>query len=185
VLTLKIIPLAALALLVPVFTAGTVTAAQGDLPTPTSTAAVSEPHNPNRIVIAHDLSAPTSKALEASALGDNRNANLTAIRTGKHPAYDRVVFDFTGPSTGLRYVVSYQNGTLRVDLEHGALRNSAGTPTYPGPRTRHPNLAQLKTIRIATASTDSTTVLLSLRHPAGFRVTRLHSPNRIAVDIAH
>src|SRR5688572_12577886 len=59
---------------------------------------VFELSNPARLVIdvAHDLPAPTSTELQSSPTGDDRNAGLTAIRTGAHPSYDRVVFDFSG-----------------------------------------------------------------------------------------
>lgn len=143
--------------------------------------------NPTRLVVdvAHDLPAPTSTALRASPAGDDRNATLTAIRTGAHPRYDRVVLDFTGPNTGLRHVVAYRDGALRVDLGHGTVRDATGTPTYTGPWTLSPGLAQVRTIRIVNATADLTTILIDVRHQAGFRVLTLRSPDRIAVDIAH
>lgn len=148
---------------------------------------VFELRNPTRLVIdvAHDLPAPTSTERQASPTGDHRNASLTAIRTGAHPTYDRVVFDFSGPSTGLRHVVGYQDGALRVDLGHGTVRDAGGTLTYTGPWTLHPRLEQIATIEIVNATTDLTTLLITVRHTAGFRVLSLHSPDRIAVDIAH
>jgi hypothetical protein len=39
---------------------------------------------------------------------------------GHHANYDRLVFDFSEPNTGLRFVAGYQDGVLRVDLGHGA-----------------------------------------------------------------
>jgi hypothetical protein len=146
-----------------------------------------ELQHPTRLVIdiAHDLPAPTSTALQASVLGDDRNASLVGIRAGAHPAYDRAVFDFGGPNTGLRYVVGYLGGQLRVDLEHGTVRDASGVLTYRGPWMLHPALAQLKTIRITRTSVDGTTVLLTPGHPAGFRAFLLRSPDRIVVDIAH
>jgi hypothetical protein len=148
---------------------------------------VFELSNPTRLVIdiAHDLPAPTSTQLQSSPLGDDHNANLTAIRTGAHLAYDRVVFDFTGPDTGLRYVVGYQDGTLRVDLGHGTLRDPTGTLTYTGPWTLHPHLTQLTKIQITRASADGTTIALTPRHTTGFRVLLLRSPERIIVDLSH
>jgi hypothetical protein len=145
---------------------------------------VFELRHPTRLVvdIAHDLPAPTSTAPQYSALGDDRNATLVGIRTGAHPTYDRVVFDFHGPNSGLRYVVGYSGGLLRVDLEHGVLSPCGA---YPGSWTLHPAMSQLRTIRIARASTDGTTVLLTLGHTAGFRAFLLRSPDRIVVDIAH
>jgi hypothetical protein len=132
-----------------------------------------------------DLPAPTSTAIQSSVLGDDRNADLVGIRTGAHPAYDRVVFDFRGPRTGLRYVVLYHGDTLEVDLEHGTVRDRAGALTYHGPAILHPGLAQLTAVRIAGTFTDGTLVRLTLRHKAGFRAFRLGSPDRIVVDIAH
>src|SRR5262249_2306037 len=135
--------------------------------------------------VASDLPAPTSTAIQYSPLGDDRNANLVGIRTGAHAAYDRVVFDFQGPRTGLRYVVLYGGDTLEVNLEHGTVRNQRGALTYHGPTITHPGLAQLKTIRIARLFPDGTIVDLTLNHKAGFRVFALTSPERIVVDVAH
>lgn len=148
---------------------------------------VFELQHPTRLVVdvAHDLPAPTSSALQYAPLGDDRNASLVGIRTGAHPAYDRVVFDFSGPSTGLRYVVGYVDGLLRVDLEHGSVRGESGS--YQGPWTLRPGLANLKTVQITGtyADTGATMVLLGLGHHANFRVFRLTSPDRIVVDVAH
>ncbi len=134
-----------------------------------------------------DLPAPTSTAIQGSVLGDNRNANLVGIRTEAHRTYDRVVFDFRGPMSGLRYVVSYHGDTLDVSLEHGTIRNRAGALTYHGPAILHPQLTQLRTVRIAGDSIDGTSVQLTLRHKAGFRVLALTDgiADGIAVDIAH
>jgi hypothetical protein len=132
-----------------------------------------------------ELPAPTSTAIQYGPLGDDRNADLVGIRAGAHPAYDRVVFDFRGPQTGLRYVVLYRGDTLEVDLEHGTVRNQAGALTYHGPAILHPGLTQLRTVQITRTFTDGTLVQLTLRHKAGFRAFRLASPDRIVVDIAH
>jgi hypothetical protein len=134
---------------------------------------------------APDLPAPTSTAIQSSVLGDDRNADLVGIRTGAHPAYDRVVFDFRGPQSGLRYVVLYSGDTLEVNLEHGTIRNQAGALTYHDPAILHPELAQLRAVRIARIFTDGTIVQLTLHHKAGFRVFGLTSPDRIVVDVAH
>ncbi|MFL6163298.1 MAG: hypothetical protein ACJ74U_13845 [Jatrophihabitantaceae bacterium] len=147
---------------------------------------VFELRHPTRLVIdiAQDLPAPTSSARQYSPLGDERNASLVGIRTGAHPTYDRVVFDFRGPNTGLRYVVGYMDGALRVDLEHGSVYTASSS--YQGPWTLRPGLANLKTVQITGVYNDGATmVLLGLRHPANFRAFILRSPDRIVVDIAH
>lgn len=143
--------------------------------------------NPTRLVIdiAHDLPALTSTELRASPSGDDRDANLTAIRTGTHPRYGRVVFDPAGPNAGLRHVVGYQDGALRVDLGRGTVRDATGSPTYGGPWTaasragagRHDPDRERH---------DRTHHDPDHRAPhGGFRVLSLRSPDRIAVDIAH
>ena len=134
--------------------------------------------------VAPDMPAPTSTAIQSSPLGDDRNADLVGIRTGAHAAYDRVVFDFRGARTGLRYVALYRRDTLEVDLEHGTVRNSRGALTYHGPAILYPGLVQLKTVRIASIFTDGTIVQLTLDHKAGFRVFALTAPERIVVDVA-
>ena len=134
---------------------------------------------------ASDLPAPTSTAIQAYPLGDDRNAELVGIRSGAHLTFDRLVFDFRGPQTGLRYVVLYRAGKLEVNLEHATVRNAAGVPSYRGPTTLTPDLSQLKVVQLGTASTEATAFEVTLRHQTGFRAFRLMNPDRIVVDVAH
>ncbi|MEU0883877.1 AMIN domain-containing protein [Lentzea sp. NPDC005914] len=148
---------------------------------------VFELNNPRRLVIdvAHDLPAPTSTEIQSSPTGDDQNTTLTAIRTGTHPSYDRVVFDFSGPSSGLRFVALYEDGVLVVSLGHGTVLDATGALTYTGPWTLHPQMAQVAGIELVGATADGTLARITVRHAAGFRALQLRSPDRIVIDIAH
>jgi hypothetical protein len=132
-----------------------------------------------------ELPAPTSTALQASALGDDHNADLIGVRTAAHPGYDRVVFDFEGPESGLRYVALYQGSQLRVDLEHGTALTATGARSYLGPTMLTPCLGQVRAIQLTNFTADGTTAEITVRHKAGFRVFQLSNPARIVIDIAH
>src|SRR5262245_52446451 len=73
---------------------------------------------------AADLPAPTSTSPVAGNPSGTGRPVLTGIRTGRHDAYDRTVFDFTGGTPGYR--VEY--GTL-VEQGRGNTVPVAGAAT--------------------------------------------------------
>jgi hypothetical protein len=126
---------------------------------------------------------------------------LDHVRTGRHPGYDRIVFQFTGP------MPSY-----RVQPVASLAEDGSGAPVWPG----SPNLLQIR-LAPAQAHTDSGRptltaaelqaapslpvlrqyrligdfegvvgygLRLSLGRP-NLRVTELTNPNRLVVDLAH
>ncbi|WP_309112773.1 hypothetical protein [Saccharothrix sp.] len=87
--------------------------------------------NPTRLVVdvAHDLPAPTSTALRASPAGDDRNATLTAIRTGAHPG--TTAWSSTSPDRTPACATSSPTGTARSGSTWATARY--GTPRAPRP----------------------------------------------------
>ena len=144
-----------------------------------------------------DLPAPTSTA-PVSATGTGYG-QLVNVRTGRHDAYDRTVFDFTGGTPGYR--VEY--GTLTgqgtgdpiplagkaslVIVFHPAAAHdlNTGASTYDISRTLNPNLPTLKQIRFGGDYEGYVSAGLGLTGTVGFRVFQLHSPDPVVVDVAH
>lgn len=137
-----------------------------------------------------DLPAPTSTA-SVSAPGTGTGA-LVNVRTGRHDAYDRVVFDFTGATPGYR--VGY--GTL-VAGGTGApipLAGKASLVVVFNPATAHgydirqvvnPGLPTVRQVRFGEDFEGYVSAGLGLAGRIGFRVVVLHDPERIAIDVAH
>jgi hypothetical protein len=158
-------------------------------PAPACTADVSAPAR------AASLPAPTRTAPvtgTATAAPDGRHPpTLVGVRYGRHAAYDRTVFDFTGGTPNYR--VAY--GPL-VGVGTGEPIPLAGPAdlsiTFDGGpaaldlrRVYRPALPTLRQIRSGGAFEGRTLFGLGLADRVGFRVLRLTDPPRLAVDVAH
>jgi hypothetical protein len=152
---------------------------------------------------AADLPPPTSTApvtgLATVPPWDAHPPTLVGVRTGRHDAYDRTVFDFTGGTPGYRVeygeLVHMGTGdpimlagaaTLRVVFD-GAFAHdvNTGASTIDLTRVYDPRLPTLRQIRSGGAFEGRISVGLGLADRVGFRVLRLSNPPRIAVDVAH
>jgi hypothetical protein len=124
---------------------------------------------------------------------------VTDLRVGAHRNFDRVVIDLAGkvPGYDVRYVrhLSYEGTGDRVPLKGkkfiavaltpAKAHDARGRSVYTGPK-----LTQyaFDTLRGAAFTGDFEGVVslgLSLSHRADFRVTVLHAPNRIVIDLKH
>jgi hypothetical protein len=158
-------------------TATTASASSSDLPAPTRTA-------------------PVTASGTATGLGD---AKLVNVRTGRHAAYDRTVFDFTGGTPGYRveYGTLVHGGTGEPIPIAGAATlvvvfNPAyahdittGATTYDITRTLNPNLPTLRQIKFGEDFEAHVSAGLGLADRVGFRVFQLHNPDRVVIDVAH
>lgn len=128
-------------------------------------------------------------------------ALLVNVRTGRHEAFDRAVFDFQGGLPGYRIeyvqppiiedpsgmpVQISGNAFLRVKF-HVASANdpTTGQPTYSGPTEIFPNLPSLIELEAAGDFEGSLTWVLGLTEEVEFRVIELQDPFRVAIDVAH
>ena len=132
-------------------------------------------------------------------------AGLTGVRAGRHPCFDRVVFDARGPADGydVRYVpvVTTDGAGQVVPLRGGArLQIIVLAPAYDDtylPTYRPANRAELVAVtgwqtfrQIAWAGSfeGQSTIGLGVRARLPFRVFTLAGPgtgSRIVVDVAH
>lgn len=169
---LKILTLAAAAVLVPTLLGGaaprTAAAATRDLPAPTATAPVAVNHSPGSA------------------------ATVTGIRSGRHPGYDRIVLDLSGPapSWSVRYVPRIvQDGSGRpLSLQGRAFLQIVVHPATGHAVSRAPQrpaLPTLQEVRLAGDFEGYVTVGVGLADRVGFRAFELTSPRRLVVDVAH
>jgi len=134
-------------------------------------------------------------------------APLTAVRTGRHDCFDRVVFDLAGPGAG--YHVEYvdhvtQDGSgtvldvpggarLLVSVDHPAY-DDAGKPTIVPPPTAGRQIADvngyqtLRSVVYGGSFEGATTFGVGVRARLPFRVLTVDTPGagaRLVVDVAH
>jgi len=132
-------------------------------------------------------------------------AQVTNVRTGQQPCYDRLVIDLNGKVAGftVKYVsqVVQEGSGLPVALRGGAFiqvtvnapaYNSSGQPTYnPANKKELSNVSGYQTFRqVAWAGSFEgyTTIGLGVRARLPFRVFTLAGPgtgSRLVVDVAH
>jgi hypothetical protein len=123
---------------------------------------------------------------------------LVAIRGAEHGGTDRVVFEFRGglpAQTRVAYVSSLvQDGsgrpipmpgraTLEVRVQHANAHDAQGRSTAPAALT----LPLRNVMKVARAGDFEAVVAygIAVAQRQAFRVTRLHSPDRLVVDIDH
>jgi hypothetical protein len=129
-------------------------------------------------------------------------APLTAVRTGRHDCFDRVVFDLAGPAAGYRVEYADQvtqggSGTvipvpggarLLVDVNHAAYE--AGNPTIRPAPTAGQQIADvngyrtLRSVVYGSSFEGTTTFGVGVRARLPFRVFTVDG-SRIVVDVAH
>jgi hypothetical protein len=149
--------------------------------------------------VASDLPAPTRTGAVVGVGTATGLPHLANVRTGRHPAYDRTVFDFTGGTPGYRveYGTLVQGGTgdpipLAGAADLVVVFNPAyahdintGASTYDITRVLNPNLPTLRQIKFGEDFEAHVSAGLGLADRVGFRVFQLHSPDRVVIDVAH
>lgn len=139
----------------------------------------------------------------ATAPGTGPVALLTAVRTGRQPCADRVVFEFRGAAAP-GYTVEYQpgpftageseqplavagNAFLVVRLEPASgvdLMSSSAEPTYTGPAVLSPSgLPHVREVRRLSDFEAQLVWVIGLDRVQPFSVHTLDGPTRVYVDI--
>jgi hypothetical protein len=127
-------------------------------------------------------------------------AYLTAVRTGRQPATDRVVFEFAGnaPSsyavTRVSQVVADGSGKpvtiagqsfLRVTFRGAsAVCPPTGHATYPGPASLAPRLPQVQALAAAGDFEGYLSWGIGLATKASYRAYTLTAPYRVVIDVS-
>ncbi|HEY3091281.1 MAG TPA: hypothetical protein VGJ59_24805 [Jatrophihabitantaceae bacterium] len=143
--------------------------------------------NPTRVVVdvAHQPRQPFGTAPVAGR-GNAVNALVTGIRAGRHPGYDRLVFDLQGaglPMFGARYTGS--GATIQVGLAGLGSATSAPHGSYGGPRVVPIGLPELRSVTFTGSGAGGVGFLVATAHRHGFRVMALLRPSRVVLDVAY
>lgn len=169
----------------------------------TRSARSSPPSSTGMPAMAAAAPGPAAQAAVAAVSKASAGSYLTAIRVARHPAYDRVVFQFAGGVPG--YSVRYVTGVMadpsarpvllpgRAYLQvvfHPASeirQNPSGSPpitrTYTGPSTLTPLLPTLLQVRAAGDFEGYLTFGIGLSGRARVRAFTLTGPDRVVLDI--
>ncbi len=139
-------------------------------------------HNPDRVVVdvAHQPSQPfgTATVWVGSSGQDTR---VLGVRSGRHPGYDRLVFDLATAQPSLVFV-GYRTTTSTIAVGFSGRNVPA---VVGGPRSVHFGLPALRSLSWSVYGNGTATAFVSTTHRHGFRVMVLDQPTRLVVDIAY
>jgi hypothetical protein len=142
----------------------------------------------------------TAQLDDASRACAQPGSYLTAVRTGRHGGYDRVVFQFSG---GLPAVTAERVATVYADPRgtpvslagksrlHVVFRGaSANCPrpahrTWTGPSVLTPRYSQLLMVRAAGDFEGYLSFGIGLAARGGYHVSSLTRPDRVVIDFTH
>jgi LPXTG-motif cell wall-anchored protein len=123
---------------------------------------------------------------------------LVGLRAGRHPGYDRVVFQLDGPLPSyysVRYVpqVRLDGSGERLRLRGAAfLEVVVRAPTHDQdyrpvltPTRLRPDFPALREVNAPGSFEGQTTAGIGVTQQVGFRVLELTNPTRIVIDLAH
>jgi hypothetical protein len=171
-----------------------------EMPTPTTTSpAPSSSALPTSAPAIGPVWPIEPRTIAAAAESGHGVPVLKAIRTARHGSYERLVLEFTAAygTANVRYVpvvradpsdkiVPLRGSSFLEVVVQGAVAHYRATPItpYSGPSTVTPGYPTLKQVSISGDFEAVLSLGVGLDRAAGFRVTRLGSPNRLVVDIA-
>jgi hypothetical protein len=143
--------------------------------------------NPTRVVVdvAHQPRVRFGTA-PVSRTGTAPDVLVDRVRTGRHPGYDRLVFDIRGaarPTFAARY--TGRGSTIEVTFTGVGSPTSSPHASYAGPSRIAVGLPALRTVTLTVVGAGLMRVTVNTAHRHGFRVLTLGSPTRVVLDIAH
>jgi hypothetical protein len=138
--------------------------------------------NPARVVVdvAHQPTQPfgTATVWVGDAAGDTV---VHGLRAGRHPGYDRLVFDLATDDPSLVFV-AYRLDTSTVVVGFSGQNVPA---VVDGPHTVHFGLPQLKGASWTVHENGTASAFVTTASRKGFRVMVLHQPTRLVVDFRY
>jgi hypothetical protein len=142
-------------------------------------------HGPDRLVV--DVAHQPTQSFRAAAFrydGSAAEASVERVRSGRHPGYDRAVFDLRGadmPRLAVGYVGS--GSTIRVTFTALGSPGVAPHASFSGPQSYRIGLPALRTVSLTAGGAGVLTADIGTAGRHGFRVLLLGNPTRVAVDI--
>jgi hypothetical protein len=137
-------------------------------------------HRPDRVVVdvAHQPTQPFGT--ETVWVGDPvHDTIVNGVRGGRHPGYDRLVFDLGTAEVPLVFV-AYRTTTSTIVVGFSGRNVPA---VIRGPQTVDFGLPQLRRVSFTNYGNGTASAFVTTARRTGFRVTVLHQPTRLVVDI--
>jgi hypothetical protein len=184
-------------------------------PSSTTTSAAAASTAPVPTSAPTPTSSPVAQSCTPISGGGDTFLQLTNVRVGTHPGYDRVTFEFAPPSQspppvpvpagvlpkyelsrvtsitedGSGNPVNISGKDLYVIVFHGAsgfdLTGAQPVPTYKGPKELKPNFKILSEVERSGDFEATLSWGIGLKEPRCLKVAEFKSPLRLAVDIPH
>ena len=142
--------------------------------------------------------APTALQCAAQSGGAQHTlGHITDVRVGTHRHFDRFVVEFRGTRIPHYTLTAKGNTTFHLDPSNRRVRlrgsvalklvfsHATGVGSYNGPTDFRPGFPELKEARLIGDFEAVTTAGLGLGHPACAQVSKLPSPSRLVIDVAH
>jgi hypothetical protein len=121
------------------------------------------------------------------------------LRVGEHANFDRIVIDLKGkvPGYRARYVrqLTYDGSGepvplrgrrfIAIGVTPAKAHNAQGDSVYRGPDLKQYRLPTLRGVAFTGDFEGTVSFGIALRNRANFRVSVLHAPNRLIVDVHH
>ncbi|GAA1527347.1 hypothetical protein GCM10009827_050500 [Dactylosporangium maewongense] len=142
-------------------------------------------HNPERIAVdvAHQPSQPFGTTTVART-GTAPDAVVAAVRSGRHPGYDRLVFDMTGPDLPTVSVSYASTGpTIRLTFTGNGSPTQSPHASYTGPADHTFDLPSLRALHFTIIGAGLMTADVTTAHRNGFRIMLLQHPTRVVLDV--
>ena len=147
---------------------------------------------------AESMASDSVSAGPFSAVHMVSGAVLTAVRAGRHKNFDRVVFQFSGPTPG--YTIQYvprviEDGSgdplplkgrafISAVFTPAAAHDSSGHPTVPN-AVSVTDFAMLRDVKSAGDFEGVVSWGIGLAKANGADVSELTGPNRVVIDVMH
>lgn len=108
---------------------------------------------------------------------------VNGVRAGRHPGYDRLVFDIGTGQPPLTSVAYQRTSPSTIHVGLTGLTTDRGVVC--GPQTVHFGLPQLRGVSFAVYDNGTVSAFITTNRRTGYRVMLLQQPTRIVVDIAY
>jgi hypothetical protein len=170
------------------------TTSVGLTPTPTPQASLAPSPSASPTVSASPAWPPAGFTTGGVSGGSSATiVNVTAVRVGAHPGYDRVVIEFSGavpsytvtPQSDSRFTLTPKGGTVTLEGTNGVLITvqHINWTAYAGPTSLRPEFPYLREARLIQNFEGVQQWGLGIAGIVAVRVFTLTSPARLVVDV--
>jgi hypothetical protein len=144
-------------------------------------------HRPERVVV--DVAHQPTQPFQTTAFGYDGTAAealVERVRAGRHPGYDRLVFDMAGTDLPVLRA-TYAGSTSTIQMTFTGRGSAVLSPhaSFAGPQTVRFGLPELRSVSFTVVGAGLMTATVTTQARHGFRVLLLHQPTRVVLDVRH